>query len=143
MGEGEKTFQFSFPQRMYGTLPVCSCCHTTVAARAGRLHRAGHVLHDHCAVSFDAVALARDDLAAAFKQMPAEFFGEGAFMDQLWRTCTYDGLRNLLRDLAQLLRQKKDMLRRTMKTAYADILARLRAAADRIRMGHVIANALA
>ena len=142
MSEGAKAFQFPFKQRFNDGFPICSCCGMSSPIDTLNESRGGHKVHNACAALFDVVEEAKKDLAAAFEQMPAELFGDSKIVDRLGCICTHDGLRNLMRDLAQLLREKKDLLRRTMKAAYADIVARLRAAADRIRMGHLIIAAL-
>ena len=136
-------FKFPFPQQHNGRTPVCSCCHMTIAAGANRMVRESHVLHSHCAIEFDVVEMARKDLTAAFGNMPDEFFADSTLVERLSKVFTKDGLRNLLLSLAECLREKKDMLRRTMKACYADVNAQLCAAANHIRLGHEIASALA
>ena len=138
-----KQFCFPFPQQHNGMTPVCSCCHMTIANGAKWTVREGHTLHVQCAVEFDVVDMARNDLAVAFKKMPGEFFEDSSIIEKLSRVFTRDGLRSLLLNLAECLREKKDMLRQKMQTRYHGIVAQLCEAANHIRLGHEIASALA
>jgi len=136
-------FKFPFAQQYDGRTPVCPCCHMSIANGAKRAVREGYTVHSHCAIEFDVVDMARKDLAAVFEKMPEIFFADSTIAERLSRVFTKDGLRSLLLSLADLLREKKEMLRQTMKACYADIKVQLCAAANHIRLGHEIASALA
>lgn len=115
----------------------------TVAAGATCLVRAGHVVHTHCGIAFDAVEEARKGLSVALDSMPDGFFEDSSFMGQLARVCTTDGLRGLIHQLARLVREKQDLLRQILGEKYEAVIAQLRAAAEKIRMGRTIVAALA
>lgn len=138
-----KKFCFPFPQQHNGMTPVCSCCHMTIANGAKRTVREGHTLHSHCAIEFDVVEMARKDLSAAFKKIPGEFFEDSSIIERLSKVFTKDGLRSLLLNLAECLREKKDMLRQKLQARYQEIVTQLCDAAGHIHLSHEIASALA
>lgn len=136
-------FQFPFNQRTIYGKQVCSICHMSIANGARYAIRAGHEVHSHCAIEFDVVAAAREDLAAVFTRMPKQFFEGSTIVERLSKVFTKDSLRGLLLSLADMIREKKDMLRQAMAAKYAEIMKALCAAANHIRLGHEIASALA
>ena len=138
-----KEFQFPFSQRTSFDKPVCSICYMSIANGARYGVRAGHKVHSHCSIEFDVVEDARKDLSAVFAKMPKQFFEGSMLVERLNKIFTKDGLRGLLLSLADIIREKKDMLRQMMSAKYAEIKAQLCAAANHIHLGHQIASALA
>lgn len=141
--KSDATFDFPFAQRYAGPMPVCSCCHTTVASGAPRDIRADHIVHKECAAQFDKVEHAKGEFSSAFERMPKDFFVGSQVREHLARVCTYEGLRLVLRGLVDLLREKKRLLRQMAKAKYAEVVELLRVAAERIRLGHLVVSALA
>lgn len=138
-----KDFKFPFGQQTSFDKPVCSMCHMTCLTGEPRTIRAGHVVHTRCAIEFDIVEDARRDLSAVFARMPKQFFEGSTIVERLSRVFTKDGLRTLLICLADMIGEKKDMLRKAMASKFDEIIAALTAAANHVRLGHKIASALA
>ncbi|OGM95126.1 hypothetical protein A2524_03515 [Candidatus Wolfebacteria bacterium RIFOXYD12_FULL_48_21] len=115
----------------------------TIANGANYRVRERHLLHSHCAIEFDVVSEARKDLSAVFEKMPEAFFADSTIAERLSKVFTKDGLRSLLLSLADMLREKKDMLRQALQKHYKEFVVQLCAAANHIRLGHELASALA
>lgn len=141
--KSDAKFDFPFAQRYAGPMPVCSCCHTTVASGAPRAVRADHIVHRECAAQFDKVEYAKGKFSEAFERMPKDFFVGSQVREHLARVCTYEGLRLVMKGLVDLLREKKRLLRQMAKAKYGEIVAQLRDAAECIRQGHLVVSALA